>query len=157
MTTINFKANDYTPESTEAFKPLPNGEYACRIDDEAVKPTKSGDGYFLEIKLEVMDGAHKGRKVLDRINLKNPNEKAVQIGLSRLSAICHALNLAELTDTNQLLNQRLMVSIGQERDRITKEPTGRNSVFGYSALASQTNHLGQPFVVKSAMDSDIPF
>ena len=88
----------------EDFIVLPPGKYPVMIEKAEVKTTKSGTGHYLEVQLSVLDGQAKNRKVWDRINIQNPSEKCVEIGLRSLAALGQALGLASIQDTNQLLN-----------------------------------------------------
>ena len=72
-----FNANNVEP--ADSFDPIPAGEYLCVITASDEKPTKSGNGTYLELEFEVIDGPHKGRKLWDRLNLNNPSEMAVKI------------------------------------------------------------------------------
>ena len=82
-----FDANQVKP--TTDFVPLPAGKYLAVIVESEFKPTKSGNGSYLELTFEVIDGEHKGRKLWARLNLDNPNPTAVEIARAELSAICH--------------------------------------------------------------------
>ena len=84
-----FEAN--TVEPNESFDPLSNGDYLCIITASEMKPTKSGDGAYLELELQVLEGPHQGRKLWDRLNLNNANETAVRIARGALSSICRAV------------------------------------------------------------------
>ena len=65
-----FDAN--TVEPNDSFDPLPNGDYLCIITASEMKPTKAGNGAFLELELQVLDGPHQGRKLWDRLNVRRP-------------------------------------------------------------------------------------
>ena len=60
------------PEQQE-FTALPEGQYVVIATASEMKPTKNGNGEFLQFTFEVLDGPMKGRKVWARLNLKNPN------------------------------------------------------------------------------------
>lgn len=166
MTQLTFDASSVKPEDASRFKAIPPGEYAVTIEEEAVKQTKDGFGAYLELKLRVSQGEHKEHVVFDRLNLKNANPKATEIGLSRLSAVCHAVNIMQLTDTNQLVGKRLLAIVRIEKDKVTGQPTDRNIVVAYDKLPTPLNAFGQPMVTPSAMAGvpgvanmrdDIPF
>jgi hypothetical protein len=97
-------ANDITP--------LPSGEYPAVIVDSDMKPTKAGTGQYLELHFQVIDGPMKGRQVWGRLNLDNPNPKAVEIAQRDLSAICQALGITQtITDSAALHNRPLMIRV----------------------------------------------
>jgi len=122
-----FDAN--TVEPNDSFDPLPNGDYLCVISSSEMKPTKAGDGSFLELEMEVIDGPFKGRKVWDRLNLNNPNETAVKIAKGTLSAICRAVNVLTPTDSCELHDIPVTVKVVCKKRADTDEMT--NVIKGY--------------------------
>lgn len=148
-----FDAN--TVEPNDSFDPLPNGDYLCVISSSEMKPTKSGDGSFLELEMEVIDGPCKGRKVWDRLNLNNANETAVRIAQGTLSAICRAVNVLTPTDSCELHDIPLVVKVVCKKRADTGEMT--NEVKGYkgrNAVAKEaTSAVGSPQVGAQAQAS----
>ena len=96
----SFNATEVAPQ--QDIGAIPAGEYLAHITDSDLKPTKNGNGHYAELVYEVLQGEFKGRKVSLRLNLDNPNAKAVEIAQRQLSAICHAVNVMNVTDTQQL-------------------------------------------------------
>lgn len=89
------------------FDPLPAGKYSVVCESAAVKETKAGTGEYINVKFSVTDGDHKDRKVFTMYNLKNPNPKAVEIGLGQLKRFMEAagednLNLSRASDLEGL-------------------------------------------------------
>lgn len=129
MAALNFDATQVAPQ--EAFAPIPAAEYNMTVVASETKPTKDGQGWYLQLQLEVLDGAHKGRKVFDRLNLGNTNETAVKIAQQTLSAICHATGVLQLADSAQLHGKPMTVAIR------VKPASGQyeagNEVKGYGA------------------------
>lgn len=82
-----------TVEPNDSFDPVPNGDYLCIITTSEMKPTKAGDGAYLELELQVIEGPYQGRKLWDRLNLNNANETTVKIAKGTLSAICRAVGV----------------------------------------------------------------
>lgn len=122
-----FDAN--TVEPNDSFDPVPNGDYLCIITTSEMKPTKAGDGAYLELELEVVDGPYKGRKLWDRLNLNNANETAVRIAKGTLSAICRAVGVLQPTDSCELHDIPLVAKVACKRRDDTDEMT--NVVKGY--------------------------
>lgn len=104
-----FDANNVDPNTT--FDPLPAGWYKAVITESEEKPTKAMTGSFLQLKLEVIDGPHKGRTVFDRLNLNNPNGTAVEIAQRTLSAICRAVNVRTPRQSSDLHDKPMMVKL----------------------------------------------
>jgi hypothetical protein len=132
MATINFNAAEVTP--AQSFDPLPAGDYLVYIKDSDMKPTAAGNGYYLELTLEVLDGPHTGRLIWDRLNLDNPNQKAVEIAQRTLSAICHAVGVLNVSDSAELHDKPLVAKV------VIEEPRGdyaaRNQIKGYKASSA---------------------
>ena len=122
----DFDTNSVPPAT--GFEPIPAGWYPCQIDGAEVKDTKKGNGKILAVELTIVGEEYAGRKLWPRINLVNPNPKAVEIGMRELSAIGQACGLAAITDTSELIGNVVLarVKVRQEEGR---EPD--NEVQGY--------------------------
>lgn len=96
---FNFDANAVQP--TESFDVLPAGYYPMMIIDSEMKPTSTG-GQMLVLTCEVIDGPNKGRRIWERLNLINNNQKAVEIAQRSLSGLCHATGEMNVQDSQQL-------------------------------------------------------
>lgn len=130
-----FDANDVEPQ--DSFDPLPAGWYPVMITDSEFKPTKSGNGKYLQLELTVMDGEYEGRKTWDRLNLDNPAQTAVEIAQRALSAICRAVGVMAPNDSSELHDRPLEV-------KLSVKPAGNgydasNEVKGYRALGGETD------------------
>lgn len=97
---LNFNAANVKPD--EGRVAIPAGWYNAKITASEMKPTKDNEGSYLQIEATIIDGAHAGRKLFDRMNLANKSQVAVEIAQARLSAYCHATNVINLQHTTQL-------------------------------------------------------
>jgi hypothetical protein len=88
MAQINFDASQVDP--SVPFEVLPSDKYLVEITKSEMKPTKAGDGSYLEFEYTVIEGQYRGRKVWDRLCLNHPSSKTVEIARANLSTICHA-------------------------------------------------------------------
>ena len=95
-------AYDANAEAQQQFDPLPTGDYHAQIVDSDMKPTKKNDGHFLELEYDVIDGPCKGRKVWVRLNLDNPNAKAVEIANRQFASIREATGVMSPRDSQEL-------------------------------------------------------
>jgi hypothetical protein len=100
-----------TVDPATDFEPLPAGKYPAVITDSEMKPTKSGNGHYLELTFQVIDGKYKGRLLWSRLNLDNPSVQAVQIAQGQLSAICRAVGVMCPRDSIELHNLPLLVTV----------------------------------------------
>jgi len=135
MASLNgFNAHEVDP--AVGFDPIPAGKYACVIVNSEMKATKAGDGQYLQIELEVIDGPHKGRKLWGRLILQHPNETTVRIARGTLSSICRAVGVMAPKDSVELHNLPLVASVGLKKRDDTGEMT--NVVKGYAKRESAT-------------------
>jgi len=120
-------------EPNEGFTPVPAGSYDAIITASKMVPTKAGDGQFLELTFQIMNGPQQNRTVIDRLNLVNQNTKAVEIAKGNLSAICRAVNVLTPGDSSELHNKPLIIT-----EKIREGTDGRqhNEVSGYKKRGS---------------------
>jgi hypothetical protein len=105
----NFDANSVEPNKD--FTALPAGRYEAMIVDSEMKATAAKTGEYLELTLVVLSGEYKDRQLWDRLNLKNPSDKAMQIAKGTLSSICRAVGVLTPRDSTQLHNLPLVVRV----------------------------------------------
>lgn len=124
-----FNSAEVDPAKPRDYSALPAGPYDAEITNADVKDTKAGDGKYLEVEHTVISPEqYAGRKVWARINLVNPNEQAQQIGREQLSALCHAVGIPVLKDSDHLLGKILRIRLKIDR----KDPSNpRNDVTGW--------------------------
>jgi len=123
-----FDAN--TVEPTTDFDPIPAGKYLAVITESEVKPTKTGNGSYLQLTFEILDGPHKGRHLWVRLNLDNPNQTAVKIARAELSAICRAVGVMTPNDSVELHNLPLLITVRCKKRPDTGDIT--NEIKGYA-------------------------
>lgn len=108
---MDLRQYDTTVEPMGDFNPLPEGDYLVVVADSTEQKTKAGTGSYLELTLEVVDGQYKGRKLWDRLNLNNPNAKAVEIAQRQLAAICRAVGVPRPQDSAELHGIPLVAAV----------------------------------------------
>ncbi len=128
MANLNgFDAREVEPQV--GFEPIPAGKYLAVITGSELKQTKAGDGQYLELTFQVIDGPYKGRNLWARLNLDNPNETAVKIARAELSAVCRAVGVMTPKDSHELHDLPLVVSVKLKKRDDTGEMT--NEIKGY--------------------------
>ena len=132
-----FNANQVEP--TTEFEAIPAGKYLAMITESEMKPTKSGSGSYLQLTFQILEGEYKGRFVWARLNLNNANGTAVQIARSELSAICRAVGVMTPSDSVELHNLPLLITVKCKK----REDTGdvSNEIKGYAKREAAN---GQP-------------
>lgn len=93
------------------FQPLPDGWYRARITKADLKDTNARDGQYINIRLDIIGPTHAGRVVFDKLNIKNKNPKAEEIGFRQLGDLCRAVGLARVGDTDQLIGKTLDIKL----------------------------------------------
>ena len=132
-----FDAREVEPMDT--FEPIPAGKYVAAIIASEMKPTKAGDGSYLQIEFTVLEGQYKDRKVWDRLCLNHPNAQTVKIARGNLSALCRAVGVMQPKDSVELHNLPVMITVKVKKREDTGELT--NEVKGY---AKKDSAAGQP-------------
>ncbi len=113
MVQISFDSRNVQP--SEGFDLIPPAWYSAQIIESEMKSTNSGNGSYLQLTIEITGPSHAGRKVWARLNLDNPNPKAVEIANRDLSAICHATGKLAINDSAELHGAPFMVKIATRR------------------------------------------
>lgn len=141
MASLNgtFDATEVAP--AVPLEVLPPGKYLAQLIESEMLPTKAGDGQFLKLVFEVLEGPATRRKIFDQLNLVNRNDQTVEIAQRTLSAICHAVGQVQVSDSEQLHFKPLVVTLkvepaGPDRHGVHRE--ARNKVAGYSPAATGT-------------------
>ena len=134
-----FDANRVEP-MTE-FEPVPAGKYLAVIVASEMKPTKNKRGRFLELVMEIIEGECKGRKLWARLNLENDNQQTVQIARGELSSICRAVGVMQPSDSVELHNLPMQVTVKCKKREDNGEIT--NEVKGYAKRQSTAERPAQ--------------
>lgn len=127
-------------EPTRAFEPVPEGKYVSVITASEFKRTKNGNGQYLELKIQIVDGLHSGRQFWERLNLENANPVAVEIAKGTLSAICRAAGIMAPQDSAELHDIPIEVKIVCRKDAGTGEI--RNEIKGYAKVGGNGGGFG---------------
>lgn len=133
-------------EPNMGFEPVPAGEYLAMAVDSEFKETAAKDGEYLQFTLEIVDGPHRGRRLFDRLNLKNKNETAVKIAQGTLSAICRAVGVMRPKKSEELHGKPMRITVDVE-ERNDKKGQFNNRIKKYEAANAAPS---QPVVTGGA-------
>jgi hypothetical protein len=130
-----FNSATVEPQVARSFEPLPNGPYEVEITDADVADLKSGNGTGLKIEYTVVTPEQfANRKIWQNLNIKHTNEQTEQIAQSQLSALCRAVGIGVLSDTDDLFGKILRVGV---KIRPAKgDYAASNDITGYEALGT---------------------
>jgi len=116
------------PES--GFLVAPEGDYFAIIKATEAKPTKDGQGTFIETKVQLIEHPqYAGHTIIDRINYINNSAEAVRIAEGTMRAISEACNVQVLSATEQWHGIPIIVTVGIEP--ASGQFQARNSILAY--------------------------
>lgn len=159
MVAMPFDATKFAPNIGGGGGVVPTGDYDVVITKSEWKETasKNGDGY-IALHLTIQSGDYAGKTVIDRLNLKNASQTAVEIAQGQLSAICHVTGRLQFQDTQELhgIPFKISVECVDRNDDIAKakaegrEPKKSNNVLAYMDAAGNAPGAAAPGGVVTA-------
>jgi hypothetical protein len=137
-----FLTQAFDADSVEPSAPreiLPAGKYAAQIVESDVKENSKGTGQILALTFEITEGPHARRKLWTNLNIINDNAQAQEIAQRDLSAICKAIGVRNVQDTEILHWKPLLVTVvvklaGHKEKNGYVHDKDRNEVNGYAAI-----------------------
>lgn len=102
MARINYNIAETRPYSATTYTVLPAGDYNVEIVAEKEVTLRDNHSRAIAFEYQVLDGAFKGQRVRDTINLYHAKEEVVNIARSILAAIARACNRPNIVDTQEL-------------------------------------------------------
>lgn len=128
-----FDANAVEPQAGFDNTPIPPGLYTVEITGADVKLVNNGTGLNLEFTV-IDPQQYAKRKVWSLLCIQHTNPQTEQIAQGQLSAICRAVNLPVIDDSDALFGKILRI-----RTKIRPEQTGRDGK-RYDARAEVTSY-----------------
>jgi hypothetical protein len=126
------------------------GTYTVISDNAELKDSKSG-GQYINMKLKILGPKFENATIFTMFNVKNPNPKAVEIGLSQLKGFMNAagINEQKLNNPAQLVGYKCQAVV-----KMKKDSYGVKAVVSYfkpidSASKDQT--------FTNSKETDVPF
>ena len=145
MAEISFDVNEYEAPARSSFDPMPKGDYQAIVTESQLKTTKAGDGEYIELTIQIVDGDFSGRRHWERLNVVNKNDKTQSIARSHLNALAQACNVPNLKDTTELHDVPFVLSLDLDR-----REEGKNKVVGYSAFRAVSKPIAKPVAATPA-------
>jgi hypothetical protein len=107
MAKINWDLSKVKAESTSLFSKVPAGEYLVSIA-HCVYKEKNSDSSYLQVGYMIEDGDHRGKMIMDILNMRNPSEKAVDMGEARGRLIAELQGSADFKyrEDKDLINRK---------------------------------------------------
>ena len=115
--------NPYDHAPMAHYDPVPAGRYLAAVVESDVRPTRAGDGQYVELRFEILGGDYRGRSVFTRLNLWNPSDAAVAMAQAELSSLCRAMGARHLVDTHELHDVPVFIDVERRSRRDNGEIT----------------------------------
>jgi hypothetical protein len=126
---INFNAHAVAPNV--APEPVPSGRYPVVIVETNEKAVSGDDTKaYWEIVMQVISGEFQGRKIIDRLNFKNPSQQTRDIAMGTLSSIAHVTGVMQFQSSQQLHGKPFQVNVVKVKRNDDPTKDG-NEVRGY--------------------------
>lgn len=133
----------YNPKEVEAAtgggSSIPSGKYRCVVLGSEEKPTKNGEGSYVEMSYQITDGSFKEQFLVERFNFNNKSKQAVDIAFAQYKQLCEACGKPDAMDTAILNNSVVVLTWGPQKDpkynEIKKREPATASLDGYVAPA----------------------
>ena len=111
-------SNQQGSGTKKTYEPIPANSYTLKMTRCEEKATKKGDGAYLNVTFEVVEGDHSNRLVFEKFMIDHPSAKVVEIGRDRLNKFLRSVGvkngLADLNnDTNQVAGSLHKLVIGK--------------------------------------------
>ena len=151
----NISDTGYQSASTmDDFSPIPAGEYPAVITESEIKATKDGQGQYLKLKIEIIEGEFQGRLIFTNLNLWNQNPKAAEIARRELATIAAATGKVGASDSAEFHNIPMIVKVAVEPGQGEYGPQNRikmYSAYGQPAASAPkgTAQPAQPITIQT--------
>lgn len=147
---------DASEVEVSEYELLPEGDYTLQIIDSEMKPTRN-DGMQLVFTMQVVGSTHDGRQLKERLNIKNANDKAVEISFQTLAKIVQACGLVKVNDSSELHGKKFTGHVAVKKgegtymkDGVEKPSADQNVIKKYTPLGSATQSTTAPTATASA-------
>ena len=150
-------------QGSGSYDALPTGEYPAEIASAEIKPTKAGNGTYVEFVLEVVGDNFAGRKLWHRCNINNPNPKAVEIGMQQLAEVARACGVLALRNCDEVVGKfvKVKVIIKDDRNEVKRVSSYGTGVPTTTAAppqaATTTAARPMPWQADSSKADNVPF
>jgi len=137
--------NGFNADEIPKGEAIPDGTQAvCLVIAAEDVPTKDGNGAYLKLEVEVVEGPHKGRKTWPMFNLQNSNPEAVRIARTQLAGLCLAIGCPRPQSNSELMNKPFRATFGKPSDFNGEQQSRIKKYDPVGGSAGVTSGLSQP-------------
>jgi hypothetical protein len=124
-----FVAKDH--EEMKTFEAITPDWYVAKIIESEMKENSKKTGEFLKLKFQITEGTYKNRLIFINLNIIHTNEDAVEIAEQQLAAICNAIGVSSVEDSEELHGIEMQVKVAIT-PKTARYPEG-NELKGFKA------------------------
>ena len=135
---------DASEVEVSEYELLPEGDYTLQVIDSEMKGVKN-DGIQLVFTFQVVGSTNDGKQIKERLNIKNNNEKAVEISFQTLAKLVQACGLVKVNDSSELHGKKFMGHIAIKKgegtymkDGVEKPSADQNVIKKYTVLGGSS-------------------
>jgi hypothetical protein len=148
-----FNVQDLPKGDGGNYEPLPAGWYSASITAAEIKPTRAGTGEYISVRYDIVGPSHQGRVVFGTFNIRNASPKAEEIGQQQLGELMTAINLPQLSDTDQLIGSNVQIKLAVERN---EQYGDKNQVKAYKAAGGAMGASSPAAMPRAAASAPAP-
>ena len=144
------------------YELLPEGDYTLQVTDSEMVPVKN-DGLQLVFKFQVVGGNFDGRELRERLNIKNSNEKAVEISFQTLAKIVQACGLTKVNDSSELHGKKFLAHVAVKKgqgtyikDGVEKPSADQNVIKKFTMTGGASAPMANQQAQSAAPATDAP-
>lgn len=150
MANLNYDENDQEVIDPSRFTPLPAGKYEAMIIESDTKPCQTAPMDQLVLVWQIIGGEYAGRKIYDRINMRQEGtdmgtlpdnyKTAIKIGQQALNTIFVALGF-RTNDSSELHDKPCVIDVRIKAAGVDKKSgksfNASNEIKNYLAVGSE--------------------
>jgi len=140
MPELDFVFNPAEVPDRPSFEVFPPGDYTGEVTASDYKPTKAGNGKYIEFEITILDGQYAGRKYWERLNVRHENKQAMDIANSTLKEMVRAAGMgdAPLRRTEDIHGKPMKMIMRIVPKKEGGKPTGESqNAVRYKSLKDQ--------------------
>lgn len=143
----------WTQQDRDDFSPIPPGSYEVVCIDHEVKTTKAGNGEYVSLTFEILDGQFAKRRLWFNFNWTNPSLEAMRIGRQQFKQFINAAGLEKVADTEESVDLTCIVEVDIDPKDATRNRIKRFT----SRKAAQAQAAAKKPIVPAPVSSQNPF
>lgn len=148
-----FDANQVKP-ARDYVAVVPPGKYLVKIDKAELRQTKAQNGHLLWFEMTIIQGEYKDQKLFDQINVDNPSNECVRIGMGQFSALARAAGNPCVQNEKELVNAIVVAHVKVKADAKYGDSNEIRTYSQFVDVAEQQEPTVEPPMVPPSQEPD---